>query len=106
MGVVFLPVFVGAIAFTMVPVLTSASPFVPLQAPSNDGKQTAAFNEIDVWRAAYIILNWYGYNALTECTKRAEELDAAGDTANAAVWRRIIEAVRQLANTTPSGPLH
>jgi ATP-dependent DNA ligase len=31
---------------------------------------------------------------------------AAGDTAAAAVWCRIINAVDQLSNTTPAGPVH
>ena len=37
---------------------------------------------------------------------RAEELAEAGDWAGEAVWRRIIDAIGQLENTTPPGPLH
>ena len=37
---------------------------------------------------------------------RAEELAAAGDRAGEAVWRRIIDAIGQLENTTPPGPPH
>jgi hypothetical protein len=29
-----------------------------------------------------------------------------GDHKGAAVWRRIVDAVEKLANTTPSGPVH
>lgn len=35
--------------------------------------------------------------------RRADELAAAGDTAGAVVWCRIIDAVDQLSNTTPPG---
>jgi hypothetical protein len=37
---------------------------------------------------------------------RADELAAQDDHNGAAVWRRIIHAVGQLANRTPPGPLH
>ena len=48
----------------------------------------------------------YGNTALVESARRADELAAAGGTAGVAVWSRIINAVDQLANTTPPGPLH
>jgi hypothetical protein len=62
--------------------------------------------EIDIWRAAYLMLRWYGDTAQVESARRAEEFAAAGDTAGVAVWRRIIDAVGLLAKTTPPGPLH
>jgi hypothetical protein len=62
--------------------------------------------EIDVWRAAQLMLKRYGDKALEESTARADELTAAGDQNGAATWRRIIAAIEQLANNTPPGPLH
>ena len=62
--------------------------------------------EIDIWRAASLMLKRYGEKALDESTARADELFAEQDHHGAAVWRRIIDAVGQLANTTPSGRLH
>jgi hypothetical protein len=53
-----------------------------------------------------LMIKCYGDTALVESAIRADELAAAGDTAGAAVWCRIIDAVDQLANTTPHGPLH
>ena len=35
-----------------------------------------------------------------------EELAAGSGEKGEAVWRRIIEAVAQLANSTPPGPVH
>ena len=60
--------------------------------------------EIDIWRAAQLMLKRYGDKA--ERSARADELVAAGDDNGAAVWRRITAAVAQLANTTPPGPVH
>ena len=54
--------------------------------------------EIDIWRAATLLLKRYGEKALEESAKRAEELAVAGDDDGAATWRRITRAVGQLAN--------
>jgi|ERR1700758_3378051 hypothetical protein len=62
--------------------------------------------EVDIWRTANLMLKRYGDAALVERAKRADELAAAGDTGGAAVWCRIIDAVDQLSNTTPPGPVH
>jgi len=62
--------------------------------------------EIDIWRVANLMLKRYGYEADIEGAIRAEELAKAGDWAGEAVWRRIVDAIGQLENTTPSGPLH
>jgi hypothetical protein len=62
--------------------------------------------EIDIWRVANLMLNRYGDEALAESAKRAEELADDSDLAGVATWLRVIDAVRQLATTTPLGPLH
>jgi hypothetical protein len=62
--------------------------------------------EIDIWRAANLMLKRYGDKALEESAIRADELAAASDDKGAAIWRRITTAVEQLANNTPSGPVH
>jgi len=62
--------------------------------------------EIDIWRAAYLMLRWYGAMAQQESARRADEFAAAGDPDGAASWYRVIEAIGQLANRTPPGPLH
>jgi hypothetical protein len=62
--------------------------------------------EIDIWRAAPLMLKRYRDKALEESSKRADELVAAGDGDGAATWHRITDAVRQLANKTPPGPVH
>ena len=62
--------------------------------------------EIDIWRAAQLMLRRYGDKALEESSTRADELMAARDDNGAAVWRRIATAVAELANTTPPGRVH
>ena len=57
--------------------------------------------EIDNWRAATLMLKRYGDKALDESAARADELAAQDDYNGAAVWRRITDAVGQLANQTP-----
>jgi len=52
------------------------------------------------------MLKRYGDKALEESAARADELAAAGDDDGVVTWRRITDAVRQLANKTPPGPVH
>ena len=47
------------------------------------------------------MLKRYGDQALKESAAQATELTLAGDDDGAATWHRIMEAVTQLANTTP-----
>ncbi|HUC11460.1 MAG TPA: hypothetical protein VL985_13680 [Stellaceae bacterium] len=62
--------------------------------------------DVDIWRAAALMLKRYGDNAQQESAKRADELAAEKDRDGAAIWCLIVDAVAQLANTTPSGPVH
>jgi hypothetical protein len=43
--------------------------------------------EIDIWRAANLMLKRYGDKALEESAARADELAAQHDHNGAAVWR-------------------
>jgi hypothetical protein len=62
--------------------------------------------EIDIWRAVQLMLKRYGDKALKESAAQADELALASDDDGATTWRRIMDAVAQLANTTPPGALH
>jgi len=59
--------------------------------------------EIEIWRAAYLMLRWYGETAQQESARRADEFAAAGDPDGAAGWRRVIDAIDQLASRTRPG---
>ena len=54
--------------------------------------------EIDIWRAASLMLKRYGDKALEQSRTRIDELAADGDHDGADTWRRITTAVEQLAN--------
>jgi hypothetical protein len=45
--------------------------------------------EIDIWRAANLMLKRYGEKALEESAARVDELAADGDHDGAVTWRRI-----------------
>jgi hypothetical protein len=62
--------------------------------------------EIDIWRVATLMLKRYGDEAMVESAKRADNLTADGDAVGAAIWHRVIDAIGQLTNTTPPGPVH
>jgi hypothetical protein len=62
--------------------------------------------EIEIWRAAQLMLKRYGDKALEESAAGADELDADNDDNGAAVWRLIAAAVAQLANKTPPDRVH
>jgi hypothetical protein len=62
--------------------------------------------ETDIWRVAHLMLKRYGDEAEAESAIRMQELALNGDSASAAVWRRVTDAIGQLVNTTPPGPLH
>jgi hypothetical protein len=62
--------------------------------------------EIDIWRAAQLMLKRYSEQTLEVNAARADELSLTGDYDGAATWRRIMAAAAELANTTPPGPLH
>jgi len=71
-----------------------------------DGQLWSMIPEIDIWGAAQLMLKRYGDKAFEESAARADELVAAGDDNEAAVWRRIMDAITKLANKTPPGPVH
>ena len=74
--------------------------------PAGDKLALAMIPEIDIWRAASLMLKRYGEKALEESAARADELFAEQDHDGAAVWRRIIDAVGQLTKMKPSGRPH
>jgi hypothetical protein len=61
-------------------------------------------SEIEIWRAANLLLKHYGRNAGAEAAARAAALKTAGDREGEAVWRRDLG--RHLAAPEPdaAGP--
>ena len=66
-------------------------------------------SNIDIYRIANLIMKQRGaIEAEIEAVQRADELLAAGDMDGRGVWRRVVEAVRELseAGPAPAGTEH
>lgn len=58
--------------------------------------------EIDVWRAADLLVKRHGADAEIVAAKRADELLAQGDVDGQRIWKRILAAVHELQRTKPA----
>ena len=63
-------------------------------------------DNIDIYRSAKLLIDRYGDGATIEAMKRADALAAQGDAAGKVAWLRILEAIEELQNTKPIGPVH
>ena len=59
-------------------------------------------DDLDILRAANLLLKRYGADAGIRAAQRADELLADGDSDGYAIWRRILEAVTDLARAAPA----
>lgn len=57
--------------------------------------------DIDVWRAANILIKRHGDGAALVAAQRADALLAEGDLEGEKVFKMILEAIRDLQRTTP-----
>lgn len=57
--------------------------------------------EIDIWRAAGVMMKRYGKDAALEATRRADEFEAQGNRDGQRIWLRIITAIDALQNVQP-----
>lgn len=78
-------------------------PYVSAHPTSDNPAMTT---DLDIWRAAKLLIDRHGEKATTEAMKRADALAAQGDTEGKVVWLRILEAIEELQNTAPSGAVH
>jgi hypothetical protein len=57
----------------------------------------ARMNEIDIWRAAHVLMIHHGDDeAITIANGYVEQMDINGDADGLAVWRRIHATLREL----------
>ena len=57
--------------------------------------------DIDIWRAAVLLLRRYGKDAAAVAAQRADKCLADGDVDGLAVWKRIAEAMLELLKDKP-----
>jgi hypothetical protein len=53
-------------------------------------------SDLDIWRTANLLLKQHGEEALAFAAGRAVDYAFAEDKEGAVLWRRILEAVREL----------
>ena len=49
--------------------------------------------DIDIWRAAALLIQRHGRDAAIIAAQRADEYLASGDVDGQAIWKRIVEAI-------------
>ena len=59
-------------------------------------------SELDMYRSAHVLIKQYGDAANFHAAQRADELLDQGDVEGAAVWRGILEAIRELGSVAPT----
>jgi hypothetical protein len=52
--------------------------------------------DLDLYRAAKLLIDQHGQEAPIRAAQRADELLAAGDIEGAAIWRSILAAIEDL----------
>lgn len=60
-------------------------------------------SEIDIWRAANLLIPKHGTNAELEAAKRADVMLDRGDHEGRILWARIRRAIGDLQATPPTG---
>jgi hypothetical protein len=65
-------------------------------------------DEIDIWRAARVLVDEFGEEAVGRAAARALELKGTGDVEGEEVWGRVMEAILKLRRTIrgPEEPIH
>lgn len=58
-------------------------------------------SDLDIWRAANILMKQHGPDAAIVAAQRADELLAAGDVEGQVVWKRIVRAINEWERTGP-----
>ena len=62
-------------------------------------------SDIDIWRAAILLIQRHGADAEIEAAKRADQMLERGDLDGQTVWKQIRRATVEL-QAPAKGPLH
>jgi hypothetical protein len=58
-------------------------------------------DELDVWRAAQVIINRHGADAELVVARRVDHMIARGNADGEEIWRKILAAIRELQKNRP-----
>jgi len=62
--------------------------------------------EIDVWRAAKVLVDQHGDEAPIQAAMRVDDMLERGDLEGRRVWKKILEAVEELLRGRGGDSLH
>jgi len=62
--------------------------------------------DIDIWRAAKLLVDRHGDEAPIHAAMRADELLADGDVDGQRIWKRILSVIEELLRGRGDDPLH
>ena len=62
-------------------------------------------SNLDIYRAAHMLIERHGADAMIEAAKMIDAMLNRGDLEGRAVWRQIRRAIAEL-QASPSGPAH
>jgi hypothetical protein len=62
-------------------------------------------SDLDIYRAAKLIMDQHGDEAALYATNRADQLLDEGDTLGSAIWRRIAGALEEVQRSRPRHPV-
>ena len=58
-------------------------------------------SDVDIWRAAHLLIERHGEVAALMAAQRADELIEDGDVEGWLIWRRIVAAIEEWQRLTP-----
>ena len=58
-------------------------------------------DDIDIFRAATVLIKQHGHDAQLVAIKRATEMLNVGDVDGYAVWKRTVDAIKDMERETP-----
>jgi triphosphoribosyl-dephospho-CoA synthetase len=59
-------------------------------------------SDLDIWRAANLLIKRHGDDAAVMAVQRADELLAKGDVEGQIVWKRIVNAINEWQRIGPA----
>ena len=62
--------------------------------------------DLDIYRSAKVLVDQHGDEAPIHAAMRADELLDIANLDGAAVWRRVLKAIKEILRTEPTGQLH
>ncbi len=67
----------------------------------DDGEGRSVLSDLDLWRAARIMVKRYGDGAATEAAIRADEFLDQGNLDRQRLWMRIMQTIEELQRERP-----